>query len=170
MKFERCLTLFNLFNFVVIFSLYVKFYHIDGMKKYEIIDTFRETVNGIIGKETNDKYGIYLITLYHYPSIISSILALILVNDLKDYLINFLFISFIGYTNLIFKGCLLRKYERQLLNGEDSYVTKMINFTFNKYFDAFNIEPTLNNKILTVFYVFFVGYIALSIKLIYLLK
>ena len=45
MKFERGLTLFNLFNFVVIFSLYVKFYHIDNEKKYEIIDTFRETCN-----------------------------------------------------------------------------------------------------------------------------
>ena len=91
MKFERGLTLFNLFNFSILFSLYIKFYHIDGMKKYEMVGTFRDTVDRIIGKENNDKYGIYLITFYHYSSIITLILALILVNNLKDYTINFFF-------------------------------------------------------------------------------
>ena len=81
-----------------------------------------------------------------------------------------MFTSFIGYTNLIFKGCLVRKYERQLLNGEDSYATKLMNWVFNTYFSLFNVEPSLNNKIVGVFYVFFIVYAALAIKLIYLLS
>lgn len=81
-----------------------------------------------------------------------------------------MFISFIGYTNLIFKGCLVRKYERKLLNGEDSYPTKLMNEGFDIYFSLFNIEPSLNNKIVGAFYVFFTVYVALAIKLIYLLS
>lgn len=170
MNIERSLTLFNLFNFVLISGLYIKFYHIDKKDKYEIVHTMRETCNNIVGKNINDKYGIYFITAYHYPAIISTIVALILAKDLKYFIINFLFISFIGYTNLIFKGCLIRKYERELLNGEDSYATKAMNATFNMYFSLFSIEPTLNNKIVAVFYVFFVVYVGLAIKLIYLLS
>ena len=142
MNIERSLTLINLFNFVILFGLYIKFYHIDKKDKYEMVNTMRETCNNIVGKNINDKYGIYFITAYHYPAIISTIVALILVKDLKYFIINFLFISFIGYTNLIFKGCLVRKYERELLNGEDSYATKAMNATFNMYFSLFNIEPS----------------------------
>ena len=170
MNVEKGLTLFNLFNFTVLFGLYIKLYHIDGMTKYEIVDNMRDTCNNIVGKEINDKYGIYFITSYHYPAIISTLVALVLVNNLKYFIINFLFITFIGYTNLIFKGCLVRKYERQLLNGEDSYATKLMNKAFDIYFSLFNIEPSLNNKIVGVFYIFFTVYVALAIKMIYLLS
>ena len=164
------LTLFNLFNFTVLFGLYIKLYHIDGMTKYEMVDNMRDTCNRIVGREINDKYGIYFISSYHYSAIITTIVALVLVNNLKYFIINFMFISFIGYTNLIFKGCLVRKYERLLLNGGDSYATKQMNQAFNIYFSLFNIEPSLNNKIVSVFYVFFIVYVALAVKLINLLS
>lgn len=170
MNIERGLNLFNLFNFTVLFGLYIKLYHVDGMNKYEIVQTIKDICEEIIGKDFNDKYGIYFITLYHYPAIITTILALILVTDIKYFIVNYMFIAFIGYTNIIFKGCLVRKYERLLLNGYDSYVTRIMNRLFDVYFTIFNIDHTLNNKIVSMFYVFFIAYIALSVKLLNILS
>jgi len=170
MNLERKITLFNLFNFTIIFFMYIKFYHIDGLNKREIICNFRHIWEQLIGKELNDKYGIYIITLYHYPAIITTIIALIISKELKNFLINFLYISFIGYTNLLFKGCLVRKYEKELMNGDETIVTKLMNMVFDVYFKIFNIEPKLENKIVAVFYLFFFIYILLSIKLISLLS
>ena len=167
---ENYVTLYNLFNFIVIFGLYINMYHIDGMDKKEIIQNIKHTCNQILGEERNKNYGIYYITFYHYTATISSTLGLFLANDVKNYFFNFILISFIGYTNLIFKGCILRKYERELLNGEDSYVSRLINSTFSIYFSLTNTENTIKNKVTTVFYFFTSIYIILGLKMVYLLR
>ena len=58
----------------------------------------------------------------------------------------------------MFKGCLVRKYEKELMNGDETIVTKLMNMVFDAYFKIFNIEPKLENKIVAVAYIFFLIY------------
>lgn len=165
------ITVINFFIVSFFGSLLFKFTVIDNYTKYEFLDFMKEITDNIFGEYVNKYYIVYLIFLIHGIYSLGISFCLFTTEYLDIYIANILILMFVMYTNLEYKGCLLRKYEKMFFTQDNNNIDpgaffpylafkiigKIVGFTFNK-----------EQEILTVFFGAFIMSIIFLMKLLYL--
>lgn len=162
-------------NFLIVsfFGLLLfKFTMVDNYTKYEFLDYMKKITDNIFGEYVNKYYIVYLIFFIHGLYSLGISFCLFTAPYLDIYVVNLFILMFVMYTNLEYRGCLLRKYEKMFFTDDNKNIDpgawfphlafKIIGhicgFTFNK-----------EQEILTVFFGAFIMSIAFLIKLLYLI-
>jgi hypothetical protein len=158
------------FILAIVFSCLLFYYsYICEMDKYEIVVDVRQKVDNIIGHDNNNTIGIAIFLAIHAIFAISLGAATILNSDIKYYILNILAVALIVFTNLYYKGCLLRKYERQFFtttNDPAKIAQSPLNFLISLFTHR---TPIKTDQVLFVFIGFYIVSLSLLTKFIYMI-
>lgn len=158
------------FILAIVFSWLLFYYsYIRKMDKYEIVADVRQKIDNIIGHNNNNTIGISVFLAIHAIFVISLGAVTILNREIEYYILNVLAVLLIVFTNLYYKGCLLRKYERQFFTSTND-PAKIAHSPLNFLISLFtNRTPTKTDQVLFVFIVFYIILLSLLIKFIYMI-
>ena len=108
------ITLINVLIFTILGGLFCRYLVIEKMERYDFLHMIKNNIDSIVGKDNNRNYFIYMILFLHTLYSIIIFISLTFTPYIDIYIVNVAIAIFVVYTNLEFKGCLLRKYEKMV--------------------------------------------------------
>lgn len=146
------ITLINVIIFTILGGLFCRYLVIEKMERYDFLHMIKNKIESIVGKDNNRNYFIYMILFLHTLYSIIIFISLTFTPYIDIYIINVAIVIFVVYTNLEFKGCLLRKYEKMIFRDSDNYDPGELfpHLFFRLLSKIFNYEFNINDKVLFV--------------------
>lgn len=166
------ITLINVCIFTILGYLFWRYLIIGNMEKYEFLHMIKYNIDNIVGKENNSNYFIYILLFIHTLYSIIIIISLTFTPYIDIYIINGLIALFVVYTNLEYKGCLLRKYEKIVFkdSGKTDPGKIFPHLLFNILSKMLNYDFTMDDKVLFVMLFGFILSIMVISRFIKLLR
>ena len=171
-KIYKTITLINVGIFTILGYLFWRYLIIDNMEKYEFLYMIKYNIDNIVGINNNRNYFIYIVLFLHtlYSTIV--IICLLFTPYIDIYVLNILIVLFVVYTNLEYKGCLLRKYEKIIFKETEQIDPGEFfpDLFFRILSKILKHDFTLNDKVLSVMFIGFILSILILLRFIKLLR
>ena len=146
------ITLINVLIFTILGGLFCRYLVIEKMEKYDFLHMIKNNVESVVGKDNNRNYFIYILLFLHTLYSIIIIISLTFTPYIDIYIVNVAIALFVVYTNLEYKGCLIRKYEKIVFRDSNNYDPGELfpHLFFRLLSKIFGYEFKINDKVLFV--------------------